>query len=263
MVGYLGYQVYTSKIPCVTPLSYSLQQYDARFGLSQALVEKDIDAAAAVWNQATGKEVFLKSDSSDLPIIFVYGELQSEIDQVDSINNHIDATKDELTKVANQYSALKKQYDAARRQGRATKEMYDELQALYAKYYELRAVIDKDIAAGRALPQEESEAGKYVFDGRSSRIYVFGFQSEKELESTLIHEFGHALGLEHVDDKNAVMYPTDTSLMTTLGQADLAEMHRACGEAENSTKGKMYALAAPIFEVLDPYITQLQARLAK
>lgn len=263
LAGYLGYEIYTEKVPCVTPLSYSLVHFDTKFAISEAEAKQDMNAAAEVWNKALGRKVFFEDENPDVPVSFVYGSLQREIDTVDSLNDHIDTTKDELTKVANEYATLKNTYEQAARRGKATKEMYNELKALQAKYYELRAAIDRDIAVGNALPQGESEAGKYIYDAEGSRIYIFGFQSKKELLSTYIHEFGHALGLDHVEDKKAVMYPTDTSVATVLNASDLAEMRRVCDAAGNSIKGKMYTYTEPFFVWLRPYIELARARLAK
>jgi len=55
---------------------------------------------------------------------------------------------------------------------------------------------------GKFVEGREFEQG--VYDGRGINIYQFG--SEADLRMALIHEFGHALGFEHVDDPAAIMY---------------------------------------------------------
>jgi predicted Zn-dependent protease len=228
--SFLGYTLFTQKIPCVTPISYALTAYDERFGLTRGEIESAIREAAAVWNVALEREVFVEKDDAELPIIFLYQELQKTIDSIESINDNIDAAKAEQTQVANLHGTLKKEYDQAVREGRATQKMVDELNRLRARYYELRDVIQAQIARGRALPLGEKEAGLYESDQTGARIYIYGFGNKDELLSTLMHEFGHALGLEHVSEKNAVMYPSDTNTSTALHQADRAELARACSE---------------------------------
>jgi hypothetical protein len=62
--------------------------------------------------------------------------------------------------------------------------------------------MEVELFNGTYVNQREFEKG--AFDGRNIDIYEF--DKEEDLRIALVHEFGHALGLEHVDNPRSIMY---------------------------------------------------------
>ena len=73
----------------------------------------------------------------------------------------------------------------------------ERISALAKKYN-----LEVEMFNGTYVNQREFEKG--IFDGRNIDIYEF--EKEEDLKVALVHEFGHALGIEHVDNPRSIMY---------------------------------------------------------
>lgn len=75
---------------------------------------------------------------------------------------------------------------------------------------------------------ETFEEGLYVSDGINREINIYEFENRNKLVRVLAHEFGHALGLEHVDDPKAIMYKLNQGESITLSDTDLEALQTKC-----------------------------------
>lgn len=75
---------------------------------------------------------------------------------------------------------------------------------------------------------EEFEEGLYERAAGREDISIFEFDSRSRLTRLLTHEFGHALGLDHVKNAESIMYELNQSTNLVPTDEDIAELDRAC-----------------------------------
>lgn len=72
------------------------------------------------------------------------------------------------------------------------------------------------------------DQGNYVEDEAGKRITIFTFENQMELKRVLAHEFGHALGIGHLEDAGAIMYSYNIGDALTLTKEDIAALREVC-----------------------------------
>jgi len=71
-------------------------------------------------------------------------------------------------------------------------------------------------------------------DYQGDMIHIYKFSDETELITVLAHEFGHALGIDHVEGASSLMYYLlgDTSQRPSLSAEDMQAFTEVCGFTE-------------------------------
>ncbi|USN89062.1 MAG: matrixin family metalloprotease [Candidatus Nomurabacteria bacterium] len=75
-------------------------------------------------------------------------------------------------------------------------------------------------------------------DYQGDSIHIYKFSNENELVKVLMHEFGHALGIDHVAGESSVMYYLleNPEVVPKLSEEDLAAFELVCGYEETTSQ---------------------------
>lgn len=134
------------------------------------------------------------------------------------------------------------EYEDLQRRGRELENEREELNAqadavnaysarINAEVEELNALARKINAKVNVYNEnagEDFDQGHYVSDAEGKRIDIYEYASQADLARVLTHEFGHALGIGHVENPDSVMYSFNIGDGLALSDEDLAALREAC-----------------------------------
>lgn len=261
LMAVIGIAVYNVPYsPCNTPLTYKIGTMDPKFNFSDKEILVDTEKAVLILNSAYGKRLFTyASESGLLTINFIYdqrsalnkdvNEQQKQLDKKDvALQKQVENYENDITVFKKKLAVFNETVQQYNKQGGAPREVYlnlinqqNQLQtegdklnqrakqlSLETQDYNLRVEnLNQDIEQFNLAIEQKPEEGQY--NGTDKTITIYFANDKNELVHLLAHEFGHALGMDHVNNEKAIMYPYTSSTLEMTTE-DKQQLETVCKE---------------------------------
>lgn len=212
--------------------------YDERQGVTDtlSLIGKDVDESMATY-------LARKREYEDLRAAYIRNEKNYSVAS-GAFLQQLNAYNAEVTR-------LNRSRRVTDEQRAAVEEMRADVERERLRAESLRLVLNQSVASVNAKSEElnryikehnltvaqynavgegfrEFDEGVYQEDASGRSITVYQFDNKKVLRRLLAHEFGHALGIDHVADPEAIMYFRNEDDSEVLSAADTEALSVAC-----------------------------------
>lgn len=198
-----------------------------------------LDAEKERSNQVLETVELLQAEYETLSVAYE-ARVQAYEERLVAYNTEVTTYNDRGGAPAEEFALLEDERAALHTESAALNQTVKELQSLVDKINQLAehgntliAEYNHGVAAYNTRYGEAREFTQGDYQG--DEINVYKFSTEAELISVLAHEFGHALGIGHVEGTSSLMYylldVTDTS--SILSAEDLAAYYHVCGYTES------------------------------
>ncbi len=168
------------------------------------------------------------SDSYEA-LVEEYKRLQAEYtSHVQYWNSRGGAPKNEYNKLEQQKQVLRDMQTAVESKRQEVNSLADQVNALVSKYNYLVKEVNSNIDKLNETADQEFEQGEYISSGGKEKINIYEFYTKDELTRIIAHEFGHALGADHNENPQSILYYLNKATGLTPSADDIASIKQVC-----------------------------------
>lgn len=147
-------------------------------------------------------------------------------DEVDYWNGQGGAPSDAYNRLEQERMQLIQSQQILEEDRQTINQAANKINAFITKYNLIVQDTNKRINTINQTAGKEFQEGTY--DPNTNTITIYEFSTQDKLVRVLAHEFGHALGLEHNDNPQSIMYGLNQSSTLTLSKDDTAALKALC-----------------------------------
>lgn len=139
------------------------------------------------------------------------------------------APEDEYEELEEERKDIKEMYADLEKQRKSVNELANKVNGLVGKENKIVNEYNANVNSYQNKYGESREFEKGVFDGK--QINVYQFREKDDLRLTIAHEFGHALGINHLVDPQSLMYylmSEQEMIQPKLSSEDISALKNVC-----------------------------------